>query len=104
MPDRLDDLRRQRELVRQHLAWLDAEIARDRSPAGVPTSDSAPLPEAAPRAAAAPADAADTLLARYQAEAGQDSRRVKLGCWIVFFAAFASLAVFVGGWYLLRFR
>ncbi len=41
MPDRLDDLRRQRALVQEQLAWLDREIAslKQPSPPSTPVAD-----------------------------------------------------------------
>ncbi len=48
--DRLDALRRQRTLVAQHLAWLDAEIAAADGAAG-PAREDEPQP-VAPEAAA----------------------------------------------------
>jgi hypothetical protein len=41
MPDRLDELRRQRALVSEHLAWLDREIQASDSTAVKPASHSA---------------------------------------------------------------
>ena len=54
MPDRLAELRRQRALIAEHLAWLDREIA-----AAGPASTSSPEPPTAsvPEAASAPSPA-----------------------------------------------
>lgn len=98
MPDRLAELRRQRALVQQHLAWLDAEIAAaegEKPPA---------TPAAAPAQAPAtehPADA-EALLARYAAEERTSPNRVKMGCWIAFLILFAGFWGAIGVWYLLR--
>lgn len=50
MPDRLQELRRQRALVQEHLAWLDGEIAAVSGQA----SASTPAPHLAPAARAMP--------------------------------------------------
>ena len=52
MPDRLDELRRQRALLEQHLDWLDREIAAETQRA---TAGTRALPQATEAAAAAPA-------------------------------------------------
>jgi len=49
MQDRLGDLRRQRELVAEHLRWLDREIARESAVSGQPNT-----PTAAPIAPLSP--------------------------------------------------
>ena len=55
MQDRLGDLRRQRELVAEHLRWLDGEIAAATpAPLPAPTTAPAPLPALTNAAAAAP--------------------------------------------------
>lgn len=52
MQDRLAELRRQRALVAEHLAWLDREIAA--VPAVVPAVPAQPTPAPAPASAAIP--------------------------------------------------
>ncbi len=49
MKSRLDALLRQRELLREHAAWLDAEIAREKSGQHItaPAATTALEPEAA---------------------------------------------------------
>ena len=50
MPDRLAELRRQRALVQEHLAWLEREIAAtEKTPSATRPAD-APLTAAAPLA------------------------------------------------------
>ena len=52
MPDRLNELVRQRALVSEHLAWLDREIARaNSSPASAPAPI---LPQVAPSPSGSP--------------------------------------------------
>ena len=125
MPDpaRLNDLRRQRELVAEQLAWIDREIA---AASGEPAS---PKPVAAPPAApaAAPrlvpvrapivpppppaalnaeipthvAAQADAMLDEYRVAPDAMKSDVKKGCFLYFFAAFALFALGVVALYLI---
>ena len=101
MSDRLAELRRQRELVRQHLAWLDAEIARAESvqPEALraPTSagdsstllsqPSSPLPEV------------DGLLAAEADAPAKSAADVKRGCFLAFGLLMLLLGLAVTGLY-----
>jgi hypothetical protein len=107
MPDRLAELRRQRALIADHLAWLDREIEAAAStsmalePASQPATPKLPLAPAAILAAVQPApattvspesDAHTHLLPEHQqANVKQDVRR---GCFLYF--ALAALFVAVG--------
>lgn len=95
VPDRLAELRRQRQLMQEHLAWLDREIAA----AGSPPADPAPIAEPAanpaisqpaPTPASGP-DEADALLRQYTASPESLQKDVRKGCFLYF--ALASLAV-----------
>lgn len=106
MSDRLAELRRQRTLVQQHLAWLDGEIAAaEKFPA--PAAATLPASTAPTRASTAPgippADA-DALLARYAEEERTKPGQVKRGCWIAFLILFAGFWGAVGVWYFLKTR
>jgi hypothetical protein len=89
---RLEDLRKQRGLVAEHLAWLDSEISLER--ALHPPSPSAPLLEAKPPTlppapvslqAAAPAEIeAERILANYAQEEAADPDKARKGCLMVF--------------------
>ena len=110
MPDseRLQQLRRQRELAAEQLAWLDREIAA-ASGAPVPAPAEPPLvrpvvsptmPVAAPAPAApglTPQAAADAeaILAQYRVEPDSMKSDVKKGCFLYFFAALAVVALVV---------
>jgi hypothetical protein len=89
MSSRLDELRRQRALLQEHLAWLDREIdaaAGDaRPPAPVPAVEPArPSPAAPPPTAQAEADA-EQLFAQFRAEQEKNAPPpTKAGCWMVF--------------------
>lgn len=127
-PDRLAELRRQRALVAQHLAWIDAELTAagaGRAPAaterpaevGAELAGLEGLPNpAAPAAPEAPASAeaadpvlalanarADEIIEKYRATEALDPNEAKRGC-IVLFAAFfvlgaaALLAIYYFGY------
>lgn len=112
-PDRLAELRRQRALVAQHLAWIDAELtaAGAGHPPPAPVSpplpqDGAPAPSLAVAAApltssadlAPPEDPAlalansraDEIIEKYRATEALDPRAAKRGC-LVLFGAFCVL-------------
>ena len=117
MSDRLDDLRRQRALVAEHLAWLDREIAAAQPAAPKPAP---PAPVAAPavpstrkegfHAPAAPATTppgvarsgptkddrqADDILSNYRVEPNAMKSDIKKGCFLYFFGALALVALVV---------
>jgi hypothetical protein len=92
--DRSDELRRQRELLRQHLAWLDREIAE----ADADAPQAGPVPRQQPPRIITPAysvDAADAdrdaeaILAEYRTSAPGVESQTKRGCIIYFAAAMA---------------
>jgi hypothetical protein len=112
-PDRLAELRRQRALVAQHLAWLDSELAAAEtgkapapSPASPPASvvPAAPVDNETPSASSAsnatpepdldPAVAlanarADEIIERYRATEAYDPATAKRGCLVLVGALFA---------------
>lgn len=123
MPDRLDELVRQRALVQEHLAWLNREIAaaaeavKASAPSASPVPSvpiapaSAPLhstlPSTSPAlgppvasATATPVDA-DEILARYQAKPGSVKQDVRKGCFLYFAGAFVLLGIGVALLYLI---
>jgi hypothetical protein len=85
VPDELNELRRQRELQREHLEWLDREIAaregmlRDDADAG----PREPRPQAQ-------GPSAEQILDEFRQPPGAIHRRTKLGC-IAYFAVFLAL-------------
>jgi hypothetical protein len=86
MPSRLDELRRHRALLQEHLAWLDREIA---AAAGErpPSSAAAGLTPVRPAASQPPPSSsqADDLFARLSAEEQKRSAAPsKTGCWLIF--------------------
>lgn len=101
--DRLQELRRQRALVQQHLAWLDAEIAAATPSATLPASDAAAA-DPAPEALAPPATPEEPeALAQARAEAVNAPAQAKRGCWIVFAGALLLLFTLIAVWALARY-
>lgn len=96
MSDRLDELRHQRALVQEQLAWIDREIARETNTPIAATP--APAPLASPVVPAAPAAdeaEAERILEGYRAPQGSIHANVKKGCFLYFFAAFAVVGLAV---------
>jgi hypothetical protein len=102
MSERLDELRRQRALAQEQLAWLDREIARESGPGSKPApAATAPAPAATPTAMSTEAArAADEILARYRDESPNTERDVKRGCYLYFVLALVLLFLSALGAYL----
>jgi hypothetical protein len=112
MSARLNELRHQRALAQEQLAWLDREIARETGgmetpPAvslGVAPGLSVRRTATAP-AATSPALSADEIMAQYQNSQGLTMQsEVKRGCLIYFFAAFALLGLGLVAVWFFRYR
>lgn len=102
-PDRLAELRRQRALVAQHLAWIDSELiaagagqppASTAPAAAVATPDLSPPVLPAVGAADNPAVAlahakADEIIEQYRATEALDPASTKRGCLLLMGAVFA---------------
>jgi len=85
-PENLIELQRQRELVRQHLAWLDQQIVSAQSSAPTPSSATeaglGPVLALPPRlhaTVAAPAEA-ESILAQYRGPQKSIKSDVRKGC------------------------
>jgi len=100
--DRLEELRRQRGLLRSHLDWLDREIASlaGAAPAAPPPPAAAPpaRPPPEPRAADAEAEA---ILAEYRLPAVSIQKQARVGCLLYFAAAITLMVLAVGALYLI---
>lgn len=100
-PQRLAELQRQRDLVREHLAWLEREIAREHNvtpPATPPAVVSVSVrPEPSTPAVQLPTD----LPKPDPIGAAAEARR---GCLLIFVGAFAILALALVALYLLYYR
>jgi len=101
VPDRLDELRRQRALVQQHLAWLDAEMARTTTAqAAESTAATSRDDTTALRAQSTPrAPEIDVLLAAQSDAPTNSAAAVKRGCFIAFGLLFLLLGLAVTGLY-----
>ncbi len=104
MPDRLAELRRQRALVQEHLAWLEREIAATEKTSGAPTLASAPLPlaphtsgPASPATAKpAPSEASvDEILSQYRSAPDVVRQDVRKGCLLYFGLALVAFVACV---------
>jgi len=121
MSERLRHLQRQQSLLREHLAWIDAEIARENTaapppgattiiPTVLPPADSAaapapsPTPTPTPTPAPAPATDADELLKRYADEERENPGAIRSGCFIVFGASLLLLIATVATVWLVYYR
>ncbi|HUL52718.1 MAG TPA: hypothetical protein VLT83_04830 [Opitutaceae bacterium] len=94
MSDRLQELLRQKALLDEHAAWLEREIAAERTRSGgapVAASPAAAATPVAPAGAAptlGPAESeADALLDQYRENPQSIHQAVKRGCLLYFFAA-----------------
>lgn len=112
MSDRLQELLRQRQLIQEHLAWLDQQIARERGesapsatplPSTVVHRPSAPVPTA-PAAAHAATPAPDEIIAQYHRDPKDLTQDVRKGCFAAFFLGMAILLGTVGIAYFLYVR
>lgn len=96
--ERLQQLRRQRALVQEHLAWIDHEIAAASGgvtpPAPTAPSPVAPPPAAAPANPAVDAEA-EAIIENYRAESRSSIAAARRGCFIVFFAGLALFGLAV---------
>jgi len=88
--DRLEELRRQRALQREHLDWIEREIAaleaaaRQEPPAQPPTIPVAPGEDELQ---------AEAILQEYVQPQASIEKRTKLGCLLYFAVALALLAL-----------
>jgi hypothetical protein len=100
--DRLDEYRRQRALLREHLEWLDRQIAAIEG-ASAPASPRPPEPDPEPgppppMLSSRPSDLdAEAILSQYRQPAGTLQNDARRGC-LLFFAlglGLTALAVVV---------
>jgi hypothetical protein len=101
MSDRLSELRHQRALVAEQLAWLDREITS----AGGETSALPPTPSPpADPASDVELPAADEILAEFRSEAERSPAKMRQGCLWSFAGGMAVLILGVATIYWLRYR
>jgi len=114
---RLDELRRQRALLQEHLTWLDREIEAEGNGAAASAAlppaleaigtSAPPVPSSSAVEAAAPTTTVevDAILADYRTPASKLQQDVRLGCFMYFAAALVAVAAgVVALYFLLRHR
>lgn len=96
MSDRLQELLRQKALLDEHAAWLEREIAAERTRTGeVPPPAAPPLSTPAARPSAMTGAEVDALLDQYRSHPQSLQQEVKRGCFLYFFGALALLGLTV---------
>jgi hypothetical protein len=102
MSERLRNLQRQQVILREHLAWIETEIAQESVPSetGAPrqTNGQRTTPEATE-----PTDA-DALIERYAGNERQQPADIRRGCLLLFIGAFALFALLILSVWWLRYR
>jgi hypothetical protein len=100
MSDRLNELRRQRALLQQHLDWLDREINREAGPAtpvvSSPSTPTSPQDVTTATPEAMPGD--------FIPDPESAGRQARLGCWLYLVAAFALLGAILLAIYWTNYR
>jgi hypothetical protein len=92
--DRSEELRRQRDLLREHLAWIEREIAREAAEAAIVSPVEEPPPSLAqPHFSISASDSdrdAEAILAEFRRSAPAVEAQTKRGC-ILYFAVAIGL-------------
>ena len=106
MSDRLPELRRQRALVAEHLAWLDREIsaAGSEAPATPASPPPVTLPPSTQPDGVADGPVAEKILAEFRSEAERAPADMRRGCLWSFVAGMLLLILGVAAIYWLRYR
>ena len=102
MSERLRNLQRQQAILREHLAWIEAEIAQEL----VPPETGAPRPPPWQRTTPEvnePIDA-DALIERYAGKERQQPADIRRGCLLLFIGAFALFTLLIVSVWWLRYR
>ncbi|MBE36877.1 MAG: hypothetical protein CMI16_15210 [Opitutaceae bacterium] len=100
-PEKLSQLRRQRELVQQHLDWLDAEIVTHSEGQSIPLEREEPLAAALDPVDPARAENTGSVM---QPNPLKSSTEAKRGCLILFFIVIGILAATLVGIYFWKYR
>jgi hypothetical protein len=95
--DRLNELRRQRDLARQQLAWLESEIAAAEGAARAPAPAQG---QHAQPAAPVEARSAEAILEDFRQAPASIAKQTKLGCVLYFAGAMLLLILAVAAVYL----
>jgi hypothetical protein len=102
MSERLRNLQRQQAILREHLAWIETEIAQE----SVPPATGLPLPTTWQRTTpegTEPIDA-DELIERYAGKERQQPADIRRGCLMLFLGAFSLFALLIVSVWWLRYR
>ena len=102
MSDRRQELLRQQTLLREHLAWLDKELADETEQARPPPVLAPPDSITQHSPLTSPQDA-DALLENYAARERHDPAVIRRGCFTIFAVALATLVIGVAAVYLLHY-
>jgi hypothetical protein len=94
--DRLDEFRRQRALQREHLDWIEREIASMEGGAPAPETPRPPILQASPDAQRD----AEAILEEYRKPVVSIAKQTRTGCVIYFVVALLLLVLAVGAVYL----
>jgi hypothetical protein len=96
VPDRLEDLLRQRALLRERLESLDREISEIGGSDEFPSADAPPFLGGFPR----DEGLAENILEKYRREGALDPNQAKRGCLLYFTVAIGLLFLGLGAMYL----
>ncbi|MCS6243727.1 MAG: hypothetical protein H2172_07725 [Opitutus sp.] len=102
MSERLRNLQRQQIILREHLAWIEAEIAQETAPTENVATRPTPWQRTTPEVNE-PIDA-DALIERYAGKERQQPADIRRGCLLLFLGAFALFALLIVGVWWLRYR
>ena len=102
MTERLRNLQRQQAILREHLAWIEAEIAQEI----VHTETGTPRPATWQRSTPAATDPidADALIERYAGKERQNPADIRRGCLLFFAGTLALCAIVIASVWWLRYR
>ena len=102
MSERLRHLQRQQALLREHLAWIETQIAEEAAPPEI----SMPRPtvrQPTPPVGPEPIDA-DALIERYAEKERQRPADIRQGCLLLFIGTLALLVLGIVGLWWMRYR
>lgn len=125
MSDRLNNLQKQKQLIQDHLHWLDQEILAESgktggsstaAPQAVPALQPSPPPEVSGQTEAVPATSpsapdekvlekiSEDLISKYSRDTGRKEMNPKLGCVLYFAGALGFIVAVVYAIYWFGYR
>ncbi len=102
MSERLRNLQRQQAILREHMAWIEAEIAQETVPPESGAPRHSPWQRTTPDVTE-PIDA-DALIERYAGKERQQPADIRRGCLLLFLGGFALFALLIVGVWWLHYR